>query len=370
MLHRGARLFVYLARSGNSSKDAMLHSAQVKEFSQQNNVEVMHEIIQGSVVLRKDVDTAIAAARRLGNIKGVIQAAAVFKEDLFENLTVESFNMVTDPKVQGTINLHEALINEPLDFFVMTSSTLGLKAPATQSAYAAGNAFLDAMARHRWSLGLQAFSLSLGMILEVGHIEDNPEIEEQLLKTGLYGINEEEFLVMMEQAVQLRDFRNPPEPTSKWDMYSDAHIVTGLEPRRLGAAAHALFGRDERFRCFPENSNLTAALPISNSDTASLLANALAAGGKAAMKEAVTAIILAKFSKSVLVPVEKLEAGLDRPLTDFGMDSMVSSELRAVAWREFGADVPFMKVLEKGFKLGQFVELVWEKVMQGRGKMS
>lgn len=89
-------------------------------------------------------------------------------------MTLENWQKLLGPKVQGTINLHEALIDEPLDFFVMTSSTLGAAGASTQSAYAAANAFLDSMARHRWHLGLQACSIALGMIVEVGHVEAHP----------------------------------------------------------------------------------------------------------------------------------------------------------------------------------------------------
>ena len=89
-------------------------------------------------------------------------------------MTLESWQAALDPKVQGTINLHEALINESLDFFVMTSSILGTIRVSTQSSYAAANVFLDYMARHRWSMGLPACSIALGMVVEVGHMEAHP----------------------------------------------------------------------------------------------------------------------------------------------------------------------------------------------------
>lgn len=89
-------------------------------------------------------------------------------------MPLQTWQGVLDPKVQGSINLHEALIDEPLDFFVMTSSVLGAIGASTQSNYAAANAFLDHMARYRWSMGLQACSIALGMIVEVGHVEAHP----------------------------------------------------------------------------------------------------------------------------------------------------------------------------------------------------
>lgn len=76
--------------------------------------------------------------------------------------------------MRGSLNLHEALIDKSLDFFVMTSSTLGAMGASTQSNYAAANAFMDSLARHRLSKGLQGCSLSLGMVVEVGHVEAHP----------------------------------------------------------------------------------------------------------------------------------------------------------------------------------------------------
>ena len=80
------------------------------------------------------------------------------------------------------------------------------------------------------------------------------------------------------------------------------------------------------------------------------------------MKIAVKDIVLSQFSKLVLVEITKLQDGLSRPLTDFGMDSMITSEIRAIAWNELGADIPFMKVLEKGLQLGELIDLIWEKM--------
>ena len=91
-------------------------------------------------------------------------------------MSLDMFNAVIKPKVLGTVHLHELLLDQDLDFFVMTSSVLGAIGAATQSNYSAANAFLDHMARHRQSLGLQATSIALGMILEVGHVEEHPGI--------------------------------------------------------------------------------------------------------------------------------------------------------------------------------------------------
>jgi hypothetical protein len=89
-------------------------------------------------------------------------------------MTLETWNAVIQPKVQGTINLHHVLLNQDLDFFVMTGSAIGVIGSVTQTHYTAANAFLDFFARYRWSMGLQATSISLGMVLDVGHVAENP----------------------------------------------------------------------------------------------------------------------------------------------------------------------------------------------------
>jgi hypothetical protein len=45
---------------------------------------------------------------------------------LFENMSLEDFTAVARSKVEGAWNLHNALINSPLDFFIVLSSVAGI----------------------------------------------------------------------------------------------------------------------------------------------------------------------------------------------------------------------------------------------------
>ena len=80
---------------------------------------------------------------------------------------------VLRPKILGAWTLHEALADKPLDFFVLFSSVSSVVVTAGQGNYAAGNAFLDALAHHRRGRGLPALSINwgpwnTGMIAELG----------------------------------------------------------------------------------------------------------------------------------------------------------------------------------------------------------
>ncbi|KAL3473275.1 KR domain-containing protein [Aspergillus californicus] len=75
----------------------------------------------------------------------------------------ESWKASKLPKVQGSWNLHTLLPKE-MDFFAMFSSIPGIFGNRGQSNYAAGNTFLDALARYRVAIGEKGSSIDLGMV--------------------------------------------------------------------------------------------------------------------------------------------------------------------------------------------------------------
>ncbi|KZM20407.1 transferase [Ascochyta rabiei] len=110
-----------------------------------------------------------------GPIKGVINAAMVFKGAVFSSVSHADFMDVAHPKVAGTWNLHHALNKAPLDFFVLISSVAGVMGTAGHSAYAAANTFLDSFARYRMRQGLPASSLALTAVVDAGYMAENTE---------------------------------------------------------------------------------------------------------------------------------------------------------------------------------------------------
>ncbi len=101
-------------------------------------------------------------------LAGVIHAAGVLSDGVLKNQTWSSFEKVMKPKVQGAWYLHQLTKTQSLDFFVMFSSIASLFGSAGQGNHSTANAFMDALAYHRQSMGLPGLSIHWGAISQVG----------------------------------------------------------------------------------------------------------------------------------------------------------------------------------------------------------
>ncbi len=119
-----------------------------------------------------DADALRAAVQqtheRLGPIHGVFHAAGILRDGLIPMKSQSDIEEVFTPKIQGTLVLDEVLSGEPLDFFVVFSSTSTAIAPAGQVDYVAANAYLNAFAAQRTAQGRPTLAINWGIWNEVG----------------------------------------------------------------------------------------------------------------------------------------------------------------------------------------------------------
>ncbi len=114
-------------------------------------------------------DRLVAAATATGlPVRGVLHAAAVVEDATLTNITDELIDRDWAPKVYGAWNLHHATAGQPLDWFCLFSSAAALVGSPGQGAYAAANSWLDAFAHWRRAQGLPATAIAWGAWGEIG----------------------------------------------------------------------------------------------------------------------------------------------------------------------------------------------------------
>ena len=141
----GARV-VLLHRSGQPAPDALSG--------------VPFDAYRCDITDAVQVEVTFAQIRRgVGPVQGVIHTAGVAGRGYLLTSRKQDYEAVLAPKVAGTWNLHQATLGDDLAFFVLASSRTALVGAPGQSDYTAANAFLNAFARYRASLGLPALAI-------------------------------------------------------------------------------------------------------------------------------------------------------------------------------------------------------------------
>ncbi|MGW4502658.1 SDR family NAD(P)-dependent oxidoreductase, partial [Micromonospora sp. NPDC004336] len=120
-------------------------------------------VVAADVTDRAQVGELVREVTAEGRLAGVVHTAGVLDDGVISGITVGRLADVLAPKVTAGWWLHEATADLDLDLFALFSSVAGVLGSPGQAAYAAGNAFLDALAQVRAQHGLPAVSLAWGM---------------------------------------------------------------------------------------------------------------------------------------------------------------------------------------------------------------
>ncbi|MBI1357393.1 MAG: SDR family NAD(P)-dependent oxidoreductase [Acidobacteria bacterium] len=126
-------------------------------------------VFSADVAVRAEMEAVLAAIDAgPAPLRGVLHTAGVLDDGLLPQQTRERFAQTLAPKTLGARWLDELTRDRRLDFFVLYSSIVALAGTKGQSAYAAANAYLDALAHARQAQGLPALSVNWGAWAEAG----------------------------------------------------------------------------------------------------------------------------------------------------------------------------------------------------------
>jgi acyl transferase domain-containing protein len=153
----GVRRLLLVSRAGADSP----RSAELAAGLTRLGAEV--EIAACDTADRAALAELIAAIPAEAPLTAVVHAAGVVDDGVLTELTARRLDAVLSPKMVAAWNLHELTRDLDLSAFVLFSSLSGLIGPAGQANYAAGNAYLDALAQYRRARGLPGVSLAWGM---------------------------------------------------------------------------------------------------------------------------------------------------------------------------------------------------------------
>ncbi|MGK5728821.1 type I polyketide synthase, partial [Streptomyces sp. URMC 124] len=117
-------------------------------------------------------------------VNAVVHAAGVGDHAMIEDSGPAAFAGTLAAKAAGAAHLDDLLAGQELDAFILFSSGAGIWGGAGQGAYAAANAYLDALAEHRRARGRTALAVSWGGWAE-GGMAGVGDGEEMLRRRGL-----------------------------------------------------------------------------------------------------------------------------------------------------------------------------------------
>jgi polyketide synthase 5 len=123
----------------------------------------------GDITVPGTADRLVTAATATGlALRGVLHGAAVAEDATLANLTDEVIEHDWAPKAYGSWNLHKATTGQPLDWFCSFSSAAALVGAPGHCAYAAANSWLDAFTHWRRAQGLPATTIAWAAWADIG----------------------------------------------------------------------------------------------------------------------------------------------------------------------------------------------------------
>lgn len=265
---------------------------------------------QADVTSRSDMVALLSDIQQnLPPLKGIIHAAGIVRDGTLPQQTWPQFAQVMSPKITGTWHLHQLTQTIDLDFFVMFSSIASLWGSAGQSNYAAANAFMDTLAHYRQQHGLPAQSINWGAWDNLGMTAMLDSVGRQRwANLGINGITAQQGQELFTHILKHPSLAQPGAMLVNWTAFLRSFtspFFTQLAPQTVQPAAEAA----------PAQAQQALLLKQLNDEPA-------------ARRPRIVQNYVREQTRAVLGLDATETIGLQKPLRDMGVDSLMAVELR------------------------------------------
>ncbi|KAI0973776.1 polyketide synthase [Xylaria arbuscula] len=274
-------------------------------------------------------------------IRGVIDATITIEDADFKHITYDQWYSGISARVDSDIILDKHL--KSLDYFVVLSSVAGIIGNPSQAIHAAASAFQDALARRRTAQGLPA------VVLDLPVIKNREEQRDNGIKA--VEVDVEALLNLLESAIH-HPLRETP---------AASQIIVGVSSEAALQSKSVEF--DRRFgtlrlatpRRVAEQLSSGAGEGEEGSSLSQLMRGAAGSMTTADVADLVVDAISSKVADLRSIDQSEIEAG--KPLSQYGVDSIVGVGLRNWLSGTLGAKVSIFQILQSA-SLTEFASIV------------
>ncbi|PTB51813.1 hypothetical protein M431DRAFT_19014 [Trichoderma harzianum CBS 226.95] len=315
MVENGARHIMYLSRSaGDSEQDKRF----IKEIESQG---CAVQAIKGSVTSLQDVYRAVEQATM--PIAGVFLMTMVLRDRGILQLSHDDWFAAARPKVDGAINLHQALEHCDLDFFTLFSSI----------SY----------------VGLPAGVVNVGVVDDIGYVVENPALLEQFRAHNFYTMGKTELLDALAYTLS---HQHPAASSSDDGFVNPAELTIGLKSTKPFSDPNnrSIWKRDRRMaQAHLQDPGATSGASTGSEDFGQFMKSVNANPSlldTPSNLDFLTAQIGTCIYNLMSRDVKDLDLSLN--LTQLGVDSLVAIEIRNWWRRTLGVNVSVLEFMGAG----------------------
>ncbi|QUH01863.1 acyltransferase domain-containing protein [Saccharopolyspora erythraea] len=304
-------------------------------------------------------------------LRGVLHAAGAVDYIAVRELEPTQLDELLHAKVSGGWSLHSVVEDKQLDFFVLFSSGATVLGSPFLGGYAAGNAFLDALAHHRRGKGKPALVINWGYWGGVGMMARKARDEgRSVLPQGMSHFSPAEGTTVLNDLLR-GDQTQVAVLRVDWPSWAEAYPTAATSPH-----LRSLLGSDRGSSRVPPAATPATAIRSVRLGPASQTTNGVespvptqktAAGTPEPAQRSKPTAPTPAVAESVVAPdaggelevrlvdlaaavlgmrAERINVGL--PLKKMGMDSLMFMEFRNRVEREFQVKLPAVKLLNNG----------------------